>query len=474
MSRLRRIGGVPAALWAVLAGCLVVAGCLVFLGSAHAAVFPDVFSNTADNPDYPNAVAALSNQGVITGLADGTFSPHAPVMRQQFAKMIVKVLGLSVGGSEVCPFTDVTVGGNPMDPLYPDKYIAVCAAVNITTGKTPTSFRPYDNITRAQLLSMVVRGARYAGADLVNPTPEYYAGSSSNSHFFPNWVDTNHGLNAQIAEFNGLLNGIWPDSGDTWDPGRNATRGEVAQILWQLQQKMGVSSGTTVPTGPTTTTTPTVPHIEGTTPISFGQVISSSFQTMDQVDTYVFAASAGDKVFVRLVRGVGPTIMGLTLLDTNGRRIFEYEDFPTVETFPVAIQTSGVYTIRAYLAQGSLDVGEYCLYVQRLNNPGAAVPLTYGQTIHGSIESEAEMDTYTLSAKAGDIVDITMRHTGGTMWTGLRFYGPSGVWLIDQGQPITSEFSGVLLPVTGTYTLLAFDGWYGFRKGTYDLVVEKW
>ena len=41
-----------------------------------------------------------------------------------------------------------------------------------------------------------------------------------------------------MAEANGLLWGIRPDSAGVWDPWKKATRGEVAQILWRLMQKL--------------------------------------------------------------------------------------------------------------------------------------------------------------------------------------------------------------------------------------------
>ena len=125
------------------------------------------------------------------------------------------------------------------DPFYPDKYVAVCALSGITLGKTPTTFAPYANITRAQLLTMVVRGATQLGV-FDDPTPAYYLGTSDGSHIFRTWDDPDHALNAQTAEFNGLLDGLVLDDSSSlsWDPYKNATRGEVAQILWRLRQKM--------------------------------------------------------------------------------------------------------------------------------------------------------------------------------------------------------------------------------------------
>ena len=221
---------------------------------ALAASFTDVHSDTWDNADYPEAVNALSDLGVITGYSDGTFRPHNTVIRQQFAKMIVKVLGLTVTGDEVSPFTDVVEDTPSTDPFYPEKYVAVCAAHGITKGKTATTFAPYDTITRAQVLSMVVRAAQNAGVALTPPSEAYYAGTIANSTF-RKLKDPIHALNIQIAEMNNLTWGIWPDTATRWDVDKEATRGEVALVLWRLWQKMNPESATTTTEETTTTTT---------------------------------------------------------------------------------------------------------------------------------------------------------------------------------------------------------------------------
>jgi hypothetical protein len=245
---LRRSAVLVAVLGAVLIMVLLVSPVL-------AATFSDVYSNTYDNADYPDAVAALSELGVVGGFDDGTFRPHDPVTRQQFAKMIVKLLGYPVTGDEICPFVDVLRGTSPTDPFYPDKYVAVCAANGVTQGVDATHFAPYNNITRAQVISMVVRAAQRSGVPLELPNAAYYAGTLTNS-VFRNLTDANHGLNVQIAEMNNLFWGVWPDEGNSWNIYGKASRGEVAQILWRLLQKMAPPSTTTTVKPTTTTTVP--------------------------------------------------------------------------------------------------------------------------------------------------------------------------------------------------------------------------
>ena len=283
--------------WLVM-GLLGVALAVVVVATpALASTFSDVNSDTYDNPDYPEAVGALSDLGVIGGFADGTFRPHDAVTRQQFAKMMVKFLGLPVTGNEVCPFTDVPKGTDAKDPLYPDKYIAVCAAHGITTGKTATTFAPYNTITRAQMLSMVVRAARQAGVVLEEPSAAYYAGTIPNSTF-RNLKDATHGLNVQTAEMNNLFWGIWPDQGGNWDVYRNASRGEVALVLYRLLQKMGPSGSTTTTVQSTTTTvhstTTTVPSTTTTVPSTTTTTVHSTTTTTIPSGTLVASDDFSD------------------------------------------------------------------------------------------------------------------------------------------------------------------------------------
>jgi hypothetical protein len=238
---------------------------LVLVSPVLAAGFSDVLSDTFDDPDYPEAVSALADAGIFGGYSDGTFRPHDPITRQQFARMIVRLLGYRVTGNEVCPFVDVSGTASGSDPFYPAKYVAVCATLGITRGVDTTHFAPYGNITRAQVISMIVRAAMSSDVPLESPSEAYYAGDIPNS-VFRALVDPAHGLNVQIAEMNNLFWGIWPDHGDDqWELYNSATRGEVAQMMWRLWQRMGDETSTTTSQPATTTTTETPPTTTTTT-----------------------------------------------------------------------------------------------------------------------------------------------------------------------------------------------------------------
>jgi len=194
--------------------------------SGNAPVAKASFSDVPSDHPYYAAIVDLASRGIILGYAeDGTFRPSAPVTRQQFAKMIVKTLGLPVSGSEHCPFTDVAVQTGT-DPLYPSKYVAVCAGAKIALGYDATSFRPELAISHQQLISMVTRAAAVAGPPVGYDPGFVRRQFSSDEHY----------LNACKAAYAGLLEGL-QEVGSSYDFLAASTRGECAQILYNLSRR---------------------------------------------------------------------------------------------------------------------------------------------------------------------------------------------------------------------------------------------
>ena len=216
---------------------LVVGLCigLILLVALTVSAAPMAAAATPSFPDVPAtdryfaAISDLASRGIVGGLANGNFGPGDPVTRQQFAKMIVLTGGYSVSEADVCSFTDVQKGGFT-DPLFPDNYIAVCAAKGITAGKTPTTFDPSGKLTRYQAVSMVVRAANNLKPGLLVDPPAGFTGTWSGNAV--------HSSNAAIAENGGLLAGL---DLAALDPYGTMSRGEVAQVLHHLLMKLNDS-----------------------------------------------------------------------------------------------------------------------------------------------------------------------------------------------------------------------------------------
>ncbi len=188
------------------------------------------FTDVSPGDPYYDAIQGMSQSRVINGYAVGAtgtfeFRPNNPVWRAQFAKMIDGALAMAVNEAMTSPFTDLGPD-NPAD-LYPHEYVAAAYAAGITQGITSTTFGPWNNISRAQVVTMVVRALQNRFPALLTPPPAEYQ-NTWGTGFSPT-----HGENARIAEYNGLLSGL-PLAGAASDPWAAMPRGEVAQVLWNM------------------------------------------------------------------------------------------------------------------------------------------------------------------------------------------------------------------------------------------------
>jgi hypothetical protein len=191
--------------------------------------FPDV---EVDHP-YAVAIEAIADLGIIEGYINGNFGPSDPITRQQFAKMIVLTMAVNNPAqftttlNDEFDFTDSASIDRIQGQLYPYHYVAKAALTGLTVGYPDGSFRPLNRISRQQVITMIVR----AGSQVLNPAPPTYQGDLS-------YANPEHGQRIRLAEYNGLLSGIIgnPATGALkgWDTTGNATRGEVAQMLYNL------------------------------------------------------------------------------------------------------------------------------------------------------------------------------------------------------------------------------------------------
>jgi subtilisin family serine protease len=174
---------------------------------------------SAASTPYWRQIEYLAGVGVVGGMGDGLFHPYDNLTRQQFAKMIVLALGMSVDRSLTCPFVDVQQSASDLYPYY---YVAAAFREGVVQGTNPTHFSPYASLTRAQLITMIARAAH-----LPDP-PEAYAPN------FPNFSPT-HYPSARKAAYAGLLDAI-VGMGPNFDFLAPAERGEVCALLYALLQ----------------------------------------------------------------------------------------------------------------------------------------------------------------------------------------------------------------------------------------------
>jgi len=188
------------------------------------------FTDVLPGHPFYAAIQGMADLEIINGYAVGAglfeFRPNNPVWRWQFAKMIVGALGLIVTEAKTSPFTDLDPDTPSLDMT---EYVAVAWEQGITKGKTATLFGPYDEISRTQVVTMVVRALQQIAPETLATPPSSYVNSWGTGY------SSIHGPLARIAEYNGLLAGLQVGPGGAArDPWSSMPRGEVAQVLWNM------------------------------------------------------------------------------------------------------------------------------------------------------------------------------------------------------------------------------------------------
>ena len=205
----------------------------VFSGAVNPPGGTQFLDMGAADPFY-QYVGVLLDRGVISGkeIPSGSklwfFMGKDNVLRAQFAKMIMQATGLhtpDVDNVGVPTFSDVTTfDANG----YPYDFVEEAAALGIVNGYSGGIFKPYDPITRAQLVLMITRGATAAG----KPLPEYTGSAKVFSD-----VPLSHPYYRQImtAYQAGILSGkTGPGGRPYFDPNSPASRNHVAKMTANL------------------------------------------------------------------------------------------------------------------------------------------------------------------------------------------------------------------------------------------------
>lgn len=174
------------------------------------------FTDLGNVPWAKDAIEEMATLGVINGVSANSYNPDSNVTRAEFAKMIIKTLGIQ-GENLYNPFEDVKEG----DWYYTEVLLA--AKYGIVKGVSPVEFAPNQLITRQEMATMIVRAMQLVQpvqANNVEGTLKAFKDQSA----IANWAREN----AAIAVEKGLIKGV---SVDAFAPATNTTRAQAAVMI---------------------------------------------------------------------------------------------------------------------------------------------------------------------------------------------------------------------------------------------------
>ncbi len=168
------------------------------------------------------AIKACQDTGILTGFPDGTYRPDIAVSRDQVAVYIAR----AVAGS------DKLVPPGPIEASFRDvpaghwayRYVEYVKAMNIVTGFSDGSYRPADEVNRAEMSAFVARSIALPTGDeglrSYQPPANPTFSDLPADHWAFKYVE--YLVEQRIA-------GGYPDS--TFQPGNVCTRAEMAVYL---------------------------------------------------------------------------------------------------------------------------------------------------------------------------------------------------------------------------------------------------
>ncbi|MEO0935036.1 MAG: DUF1565 domain-containing protein, partial [Cyanobacteria bacterium J06641_2] len=171
--------------------------------------FPDLNGHWA-----ASFIEAVYEKGLISGFPDGTFAPEAPITRAQYAAIISKTFQLPLK-KQVRKFTDIQSSFWAAGAIYRG------AGMGFISGFPDGSFRPNQNLTRAQAIVSIVSGLKLKGGN-----PNILAMFTDRAQI------PSYATNAMAIATQKLLVVNYPQRSQL-EPLREITRAEVVALIYQ-------------------------------------------------------------------------------------------------------------------------------------------------------------------------------------------------------------------------------------------------
>jgi len=172
-----------------------------------------VFKDVATGDSHAQAIQYLKDEGVINGYPDGTFRPEGTINRAEALKIILIANKIPLEKLST-QFPDV-----PSEAWFSD-YVVTAVKRGIVKGYSDGSFRPENNISRAEFLKIAILTAELITEEELTRDP--YPDVRQKDWFAPYF---------DLAKKTNLLS---TKSGGYIRPAEPITRGETASVIEKL------------------------------------------------------------------------------------------------------------------------------------------------------------------------------------------------------------------------------------------------
>ncbi|MBR1425355.1 S-layer homology domain-containing protein [bacterium] len=202
---------------------LVLSVAVLLMACSQAFAYPDV----SDSHWAIKQITDLTEKSVIVGYPDGTFHPDENVTRAEFAAMAIRALGQEhTKVAQPVHFTDVTEDYWAYSDIQKALFFDL-----ISSDKEGDLFRPEDNVSRAESISVAVNAlttATISDEKAMEVLTQKYTDATT----VPQWFL----IPAGKAEILNMIVNV-PSATGRLEATRPATRAEVAAILFNMMEQ---------------------------------------------------------------------------------------------------------------------------------------------------------------------------------------------------------------------------------------------
>ena len=178
-------------------------------------VTADKFNDLSGYEWAKEAIEALSDKGIVSGIDNNTFAPSSKIKREEFAAMMVRLAKMELTEIEN-PFSDVTESDWFM------KEVHIAFANGIINGMGDGTFGAGKNITRQDMAVILLNLAKHYGIDTSNAPKSEFKDYINISEYATEAVN--------FLSANGIISGT---EGNML-PKRMATRAEAAKMIYEF------------------------------------------------------------------------------------------------------------------------------------------------------------------------------------------------------------------------------------------------
>lgn len=189
------------------------------------------FTDIADS-GYRDYISLGQAAGIVNGYPEGTFRPNSPVTRAQYITMLYNMCGKQDVSGLSLNFKD----NGSISAAYKDA-VTWGVAIGIINGYGDNTFRPNQQITRAQMATFSYRLMKLIVGSEPDAELKADCGFKDSASIAADYKEA-----ANVMANLGIITGFDTDGdnvGDTFRPHATANRGQAATIIVRVASSLG-------------------------------------------------------------------------------------------------------------------------------------------------------------------------------------------------------------------------------------------